>query len=344
IANTNIKNISASTALSSSFKSQMLGECLFWRAYFYFNLINYFGDVPLVVSPDVLETATLPKTPVAQVYDQIVKDLLDAKTKVSVNYPSADRARINKAVVSALLARVYLYTQKWSDAEAESTSLINSGGTYTLETNLNNVFIKTSNEVIWQVQSNVSAGITGVTKMGQNWIPSGTVPVFVLYDTLAKTFETGDQRKVNWTKSMVYNSQTFYYPYKYKIRVTSAAGNEFNVMFRLAEQYLIRAEARAQQSNFSGAQADINAIRSRAGLGAVTITDKNTALTALEKERWVELFTEWSDRWFNLKRTGRIDAVMKAVKPATWQPYQALYPIPLTDRNANPALKDNPGY
>jgi len=343
MANKNIEGIAGSTALSAGLKSQLIGECEFWRAYAYFYLINYFGNVPLVITTNVPANATLARSPVADVYKQILADLTDAKGRLSATYPSAERARINKWTASALLARVYLYQKDWVNAEAEAANVIGSG-TYSLEPNLANVFIKTSNEIIWQTVSlTPTAGVTGVTQMGRFWIPSGTVPLFVLYDTLPKTFETNDQRKTNWTKSIVYNSTTWYYPYKYKIRLTSASGNEYNVMFRLAEQYLIRSEARAMQNNFSGAQADLNAVRNRAGLANTTAATQADLLTALEHERWVELFTEMGDRWFNLRRTGRIDVVMKATKP-NWQPYEALYPIPTSELTANPQLKQNSGY
>ena len=114
-------------------------------------------------------------------------------------------------------------------------------------------------------------------------------------------------------------------------------------MFRLAEQYLIRSEARAQQNNLSGAASDLNTIRARAGLGVTPAATQADLLLAIEKERWVELFTEMSDRWFNLKRTGRIDAVLSLTKPQ-WQSFQALYPIPTTEITANPKLLQNPGY
>lgn len=345
-ANASIESIPSSTAYGSAFKTQMVGECKFWRAYCYFNLVNFFGDVPLTLSTDVNTNAKLAKTESAKIYDQIIADLTDAKNMVSAAYPSTERARVNKAAVSALLARVYLYKQRWADAEAEASSIISNSATYFLEPDLNKVFLKTSSEVIWQIISPVSAGITGVTKMGNFWIPAGTVPLFVLYDTLAKTFEANDKRKTNWTVPMVYNGSTFYYPFKYKIKNISVSGNEYYVMFRLAEQYLIRAEARAQQNKLSGvnsAESDINAVRQRAGLGNVSIATKEAAMTVLEHERWVELFTEMGDRWFNLKRTGRIDAVMALTK-SQWQPFQALYPIPLVDRTANPNLLDNPKY
>ena len=128
---------------------------------------------------------------------------------------------------------------------------------------------------------------------------------------------------------------------------TAVSGNEYYVMFRLAEQYLIRSEARAQQANISGAQDDLNAIRNRAGLGNTSATDLPGIMTALEHERWVELFTEYSDRWYNLRRTGRSDAVFSSEteKKATWKSYQALWPVPLSQYQANPSLlPNNPGY
>ena len=340
-ANKAIAGITGS-AFSAAYKNQLLGECKFWRAYAYFNLVNYYGGVPLVLSTDINANAVLPRTDTGTIYTQIVADLKDAENLLTTTYPSAERARVNKLTVQALLARVYLYQKNWSAAEAEATNVIGSG-VYSLETNLNNVFLKTSNEVIWQVISDVSSGITGVTKMGTAWIPSGTTPLFVLYDTLTKTFETGDQRKVNWTKSLSYNGSTFYYPYKYKIRVTTASGNEYNVMLRLAEQYLIRSEARAMQNNITGAQTDLNAVRNRAGLGNTSAATQADILTALEHERWVELFTEMGDRWFNLRRTARINTVLALTKPQ-WQNYQALYPIPIDEITANPNLTQNPGY
>ena len=341
IADLDIQGISGST-FGTAYKNQLIGECEFWRAYAYFNLVNFFGDVPLITTTDVATNALLPRTPSATIYRQMITDLSDAKNKVSVAYPSAEKARVNQATVFALLSRVYLYQQQWDSAEYYATQVIASG-TYSLESNLNNVFLKTSNETIWQTISNVAAGINGVTKMGASWIPATTAPVFVLYDTLAKTFEAGDLRKTDWTQPLVYNGTTYYYPYKYKDRILTTSGNEYNVMFRLAEQYLIRSEARAMQNNILGAQADLNMIRNRANLPNTTAASQADLLTALEHERWVELFTEMGDRWFNLRRTGRINAVMSVEKPL-WQPYQALYPLPQSEITANPNLTPTPGY
>jgi hypothetical protein len=308
------------------------------RAWYYFALVNFFGNVPLMVNTDAINNAKMPRDTTSNVYAQIEKDLVEAKALLTTTYPSAERARANKNVVSALLAKVYFYQSKWQQAEAEATAVISSG-TYSLTTSLANVFLNNSNETIWQVS--LANTTTPQTIMGSDWLPSGATPNVVLYDTLANTFEANDQRKVNWTKSITYLSKNYYYPFKYKVKTTTT-GTEYPILFRLGELYLTRGEARAQQNNLTGAQQDLDAVRNRAGLLNTTAATQPQLLAAFEHERWVELFTE-GDRWFNLKRTKKAPAVLSIIKPA-WQDFQQLYPIPQQDISANPNLKDNTGY
>ena len=120
------------------------------------------------------------------------------------------------------------------------------------------------------------------------------------------------------------------------------------MVFRLGEQYLIRAEARAQQNNLAGAISDIDMIRSRAGLPLINDTEpginKDNLLLAIEHERQIELFSEWGHRWLDLKRTGRAGAVLGPIK-ADWSSDDELYPIPQSERDKNPFLgEQNPGY
>jgi len=347
-ANTILQNLATTTAISARLKNQLTGEAKFWRAYLYFYLVNNYGDVPLVTTTDALQNARLPRTPKAKVYQQIVTDLTDAKSLLTDTYPSAEKARINREAASAFLSRVYLYlpTPDYVASETEATAVINSN-IYSLDA-LANVFLKTSKETIWQVQSN-SGSFSGVTRTGIAFLPSGTTPNFVLYSALVNAFEPNDQRKNIWAGSLVYNGTTYLYPAKYKNRNTSTNGNEYSVMLRLAEVYLNRAEARAQQNNISGAQDDLNKIRARAGLPNTTASDQASLLTAIAHDRWLELFTENADRWFSLKRTGTIAAVLSATKSLdipnyTWKANQALYPIPAAEILANPTLTQNPGY
>jgi len=119
------------------------------------------------------------------------------------------------------------------------------------------------------------------------------------------------------------------------------------MVLRLAEQYLIRAEARAQQNNVGGAQSDLNTIRTRAGLPNTTANDKTSLLAAIIHERQVELFSEWGHRWLDLKRSGNLDAMMAVVAPAkgaTWSSNWQWYPIPSYEIVQDPNLVQNPGY
>lgn len=335
-----IEGLTATTSLSANLKNQLLGEAKFWRAWLYFQLVNYFGKVPLVTTTDALRTSQLPRSEVADVYKQITTDLTEAKQLLSPTYPSGERARINRYVTAAFLARVYLYQSNWAAAEAEATEVIGSG-VYGLVTDLDKVFLMNSNETIWQIS--LAGTSTPATIMGAEFLPAATTPVFVLYDTLANTFEANDQRKALWTKTMTYAGKEYRYPYKYKLR-SATAGNEYPVMIRLAEMYLTRAEARANQAGkVEDGVKDLNLVRQRAQILplALTIT-KEQLLSAVEHEKWVELFTE-ADRWFNLKRLNRATAVLGLIKPS-WKPFQQLYPIPLQERNANPNLDDNPDY
>jgi hypothetical protein len=212
--------------------------------------------------------------------------------------------------------------------------------------------LKNSTEAIWQVQP-VASGRN--TEDGFSFILPGTGPnssinpVYLSNQQLS-SFEPGDQRKINWVGSVTPTPPgtiTYYFPYKYKSSVASGSATEYLMVFRLAEQYLIRAEARAQQNNFGGAQQDLNIIRARAGLLNTTANDKSSLLAAILHERQVELFTELGHRWLDLKRTNNVDAVMGAVTPlkgGTWQTKDQLYPVPVADILKNPNITQNSGY
>src|SRR5690606_30439071 len=119
---------------------------------------------------------------------------------------------------------------------------------------------------------------------------------------------------------------TYYYSSKYKA-LTDAPVTEYGMILRLAEQYLIRAEAYARLGNVPAAVADLNAIRGRAGAPLID-GDGDIDLPALiEKERVLELSCEWGHRWFDLKRTHRADAILAPLN-TQWKPWAVRYPIP----------------
>jgi hypothetical protein len=124
---------------------------------------------------------------------------------------------------------------------------------------------------------------------------------------------------------------------------------EYYMVLRLAEQYLIRAEAEANGAGggTAAAIADLNVIRGRAGLPALSPSlTPAQVITAVAHERQTELFAEWGHRWLDLKRTGQAGAVLSVIplKQPWLGAYQLLYPIPFTETQDDPNLVQNPGY
>lgn len=328
-----------SSAMPAGSKNQFIGEAKFIRGFCYFYLINLFGDVPLITTTDVNRNAVAVRSPISDVYDQIVADLLSAEELLPVNYgfSSNQRIRANKAAATALLARVYLYRGEWANAETKSSAVI-SLPSYSLSADLNSTFLANNNEAILQWGQNA----TDINTEPGSFIFTAQ-PSILSTNWLLNSFGTGDQRSSKWLKSGTYQSNTYFFPYKYKI--ITATASEYSVILRLAEQFLIRAEARARQNNIPAAVADINAVRQRAGLATISsVVSQDSCLNAVMQERRVELFAECGHRWFDLKRTNRVGPVLSAIKGASWQTTDALYPIPLSEIQKDPYLVQNPGY
>jgi hypothetical protein len=348
LANAALEALAVDSQLSTSYRNQLQGECTFMRAFYYFYLVNRFGNVPYVTSTNYAANQRLPATSASTIYSSMTQDLLQARQLMQPAYPSTGRLRPNRYTADALLARAYLYNKQWSNAETRCDSILNSG-LYALVSDLDNVFLDQSQEAIWQLGNSSLTYPKVAPTEGSPFTPilSFIAPYYSLSPFVIQAFDSGDLRQVHWVGSSNVGGVTYAYPYKYKNSIFSNPNNtaEDLMVFRLAEIYLIRAEARAQQGNFSGAMQDINLIRSRAGLGAVTAGDLPTAMGVILHERQTELFTEWGHRWFDLKRTDSINAVLGREKP--WWPadgHAALYPIPYTDLLYNPELSQNPGY
>jgi hypothetical protein len=337
-ANAVIEGVSNSSSITSNTRNQLLGEAKFVRAFCYFYLVNLFGDVPLVTSTNYQTNKSISRNAVAEVYETIINDLVDAEALMPASYISGDRIRPNKWTAATLLARVYLYQGNWAMAENEASKIIASP-LYSLST-IPNTFLKNSNETIWQLYP-VFAGFTWDAFY---FIPgTGVAPNYQITNNLINSFDSSDLRKTNWIGTATVQGQTYYYPSKYKSKLINSFA-EYFIVFRLAEVYLIRAEARAQQNNTLGALADLNVIRNRAGLSGSTANTSSALLNAIYHERQGELFAEWGHRWFDLKRTGNSSAVLTPLKGANWQPSDTLYPIPVIEIQNNIKLTQNTGY
>jgi hypothetical protein len=369
-----IEGLSRKNDLTSTIREQLLGEAMFLRSFLYFYLVNFYGDVPLVTGIDPEVNRLVVRTAKSKVYDFIIADLRASKGLLSKSYLDhslkpydafSERVRPTSWAASALLARVYLYTSDFLRAQEEATEIINASSIFDLSgVQLDEVFLKNSTEAIWQLQPVINGWNTQFARLfNLSASPVGftaTKNVFI-NPSLYEAFEKGDYRQTNWTKK--YNA--YYFSFKYKANrdatiIPSDPGpiTEYHMVFRLAEVYLIRAEARARTGNITEAVADLNIIRTRAR--AVPTVDvpnplpdlpsslsEAECLDAILKERRVELFMEWGHRWLDLKRTNTIDSVMGIVtlqKGSTWESSDQLYPLPIEDIIRNPNLVQNTGY
>lgn len=351
-ANALIEGVKSATSkeFTQAYRKRVLGEALAVRAMGYFYLVNLFENVPLALSIDYNDTKDLPSAKPATVYQQIINDLEEASAYLSENYDgnNVERIRINKWYVKAMLARVYLFTQNYEKAYQNANEVISRTDLFQLE-DLNHVFTVSSREVIFQLKQVNNTILRG------NATPEGyALTSKYLTPMLLNAFETGDNRKTAWTSAVVSNPYTpaGFSPAKYKINSTNFSFNgfrsEYYVVMRLAEMYLIRAEANMLRSavNKNAVIDDLNAIRERAGLNDLpyTLTDQQVT-DAIAQERRIELFAEWGHRWLDLKRTNKATEVLSGISyKQPWNQHQLLYPIPPPEILWDNNLSQNIGY
>ncbi len=341
-----LEGIGRSSALTPAVKEQLEGEARFTRALCHYYLVSLFGPVPIVQMTDYSVNAAIPRSSEEEVYAFIVNDLNIAMNllvpgyKSGTNMPATERVRPNKWTAVALLTRIYLQQGRWADAETEAGNVITASG-YSLMTDLNSSFLKGSTEAIFQLMAVVPRYNTYA---GANFILTTTPSSISIAPAFVNSFRYADRRQQAWTKSITTSSGIFYYPYKYKVGQNASAVSEYSMVLRLSEQILIRAEARAMQGKLMEGEADLNTVRQRAGLPALSGLTQTALLDSIQTERKFELMFETGDRWINLKRTGTIGSVLLPLKGSDWSEADQLYPIPQVERLRNPNLSQNAGY
>jgi starch-binding outer membrane protein, SusD/RagB family len=305
-------------------KDQLVAEAQLIRAFHYFNLVRYWGDVPLVLEPTTKADATLqvPRSTVTDVYKQINADIDAAFSKL----PATNSVgRVTRNAAMAFKARVALYQRDWNGVLTAAAQVTGR----TLAASTAGVFTtKNSTESIWELQFNttdqsglafflLSSGLGG-----RNEVRPST--------QLIGLYGAADNRRMLATS---FDQQIKYY------RIASQDDNV--VLFRLAEVILNRAEALVELNRLEDALVLLNQIRVRAGLAAspASLASDQTALrNEIFLQRRLELALE-GHYFFDLVRTGRA-----ATELANWRATQALLPIPEREINANPKLVQNSGY
>lgn len=343
-SNSIIENNRDNQALSEKTRDKAIGTAKFVRAFYYFYLVNMFGSVPLILSTGYTKTSLQARTPIDDIYKQIIMDLNDAVSLLPALL-TGEKTKISSLAAKAFLAKVYLYSKDWENAKKFSNEVINSGMVH-LDSDINKVFLANSSEAIWQL-----APQDGIGYIQEEIIllpfNQTVIPTYQISKNLYSSFEDGDKRQENWINYSIIDGEQYFYPFKYKVRTNSTVPTEYQMVFRLGEQYLIRAEAEAELNDIPGALKNVDMIRNRAGLTLFSSDgvqrSRDEVLRLIENERRHELFCEWGSRWFDIKRTGRSDEVFGKIKP-NWRSECQLFPIYYYQIIYNKNLVQNPGY
>ncbi len=329
-ANNILEAIPNVSGLSATDAAVARGEALFIRALHYSILNRYFGGVPLVLAPTrgISDESEVSRATTAEVWTQVETDLEEARGLLPTGRVIG---RATQGAADALLARVYLESGKYTQARDKATSVISSG-TYSLNPSFRSNFtVKNSPESIFELQysinhSNSQAFWYFPASLGGRL---GYAPSADLYNA----FPAGDARR----DASIALQGTQRYANKY-FRI--ANGDDNVIVLRLAEMYLIRAEANARlNAPAATVRADLNVLRTRAGLAPLgtDIDTQSELFDAILLERRLEMAFE-GQRFFDLRRLGRAEAVLQLA------PAKLLWPIPQAERDVNSNLAQNPGY
>lgn len=318
--------------LSTAERNRILGEAYFIRALGYFDLGRGWGGVQLQTKPTTdLESAKgVKRSSLQQTYDQVLADLTQAENFLPEDATTRNRAQ--KSTARALRARLHLYRKEWAQAEAFATQVI--GNTkYALVTPYNRFFTApfgTAESVL-----ELSFNNNDRNSFWNLWYPSTLGGQFTLKPSNPFVGKITSPSVGGNRNSLVAGTGNNVYGILYN---TSGTSTDPAYLIRIAELWLIRAEARAQQGKLVEALADLNAIRARANVPGATAATQADLWLAIEEENSLEFAFE-AHRWFDLVRTERVGAVLGIANRNFW-----LFPIPLSDVLSDPDVVQNPGY
>ncbi|WP_159474789.1 RagB/SusD family nutrient uptake outer membrane protein [Chryseobacterium sp. 18068] len=334
-----IEGCENSTLLNAQDKARISGEALLIRSLLFFYLQQMFGNIPYPVTTNYLINQSISKTPSDEVLQRIESDLTDVTQVLPNQYRNAERVYLNKKSAQLLLAKVYMTMQRWSEAETQLRDVLQSP-LYQIQNDLTKTFKKTSTNILWQLKpANNGDAVKEVIAYYFDYIPPYN---YALSNSLLSSFTASDLRKQRWMIPVTVGGNTWYRAGKYK----NLTGNtdEYSVVFRIEEAYLLLAESLAKQNKISEAIPFINAIRQRAGLTLLDTTiSQEVLLNEILNENRKEFFTETGHRMMDLKRMNKLE-LLKSVK-TNWKSEYQFWPVPERELLLNPNLNpQNNGY
>lgn len=318
--------------LTAAEKDKILGEAYFIRALSYFDLARGWGGVQLQLKPttDLQVLKGIKRSTLDQTYDQVLADLVLAEQLLPEDANTRNRAQ--KSAARALRARLHLYRSQWADAESYATKVI-SNTKYSLVKPYKTFFtapFQTSESVF-----ELAYSVNDKNSYWNLWYPSSAGGQFTLKPSDVLIAKLNNPAAGGTRNTLVAGSGATVYGVLYN---TTSTSSDPSYVIRIAELYLIRAEARAKQNKLADAAADLNLIRARADVPVTTAANQDALLTAIEEENAVEFAFE-AHRWFDLVRTERAGAVLGLNNRNYW-----LFPIPYSDVQSDPDVTQNPGY
>jgi len=381
-ANQVIDNVPNSN-IDAAIKTRVVGEAKFIRALMYFNLINLYGNVPLITAssqPDLRPAAVAPDV----AWAQVETDLKDAQNALPVSYTGADLGRATKGAATALLGRAYMMQKKWAEAATQLGTVVSSG-TYTLLPNYADNFVAANDnnqESIFEVQfagpQLLSAGTRGqnILKMigpcGVGFCDGEPTQWFYTQFLTETTTSGGVDPRLDAT--LFYNKpggmDVYGIPFAtryasrindkfwkkggeyYKVPDYQDWDNEINIkVMRLGGIKLLYAEALNETGQTSQAATQVNEVRARVSLAALpTGLNQAQMRDRIEHEELLELGLE-QERFLFLKRQGWLTDATRIATLLThdpdfsfFNPNKALLPIPQSERDLNPNVPQNPGW
>lgn len=342
-ANLAIEGLNKSTNLPLEVKNKLLAEALFIRAFTHFNLMNVYGKVPYILTSNYQTNRYVYRDEIKIIYENIEKDLLQAKEFLANTPLNTPNNRANKYAVAALLSKVYLYQEKWDKVLNESQVIIQNKN-LSFQQPIENQYKNESKSTIFQFSSTINGENT---LEGSYFIINNGPPTRVtLRKDFIELFHPSDKRLQYWTKkvSNVTNTESWYIPYKYKENENTGVSKENSIIFGLSEIVLMRAEAYFRTNELIFAVKEINIIREKAGLKPFNSSSPTEIQNELTTQRQLELFTEHGNRWFDLKRWKIAEEILIPIK-SNFKPRDLILPIPeselLINTNLNP---QNDGY
>jgi hypothetical protein len=363
--------------IDKDLKNRIIGEAKFLRGLYYFILVRFFGDVPLITVPQEPGDNLRPKrTDKAKVYEQIIADLTDAEQLLPPRseYSGNDIGRASKGAAAGLLAKVYLTLGQWDKVVTLANEVESLG--YALNPNYADNFDvnnKNSVESLFEIQYTGNAGEGFWDNTNQaSWLSTFTGPRNSNMvaggwgwnqptQEFVDSYEPGDLRKdvtilydgCPQFDGMDYDpgySTTGYNLRKFLVPKSIASSYDNSPMdfpvLRYADVLLMKAEALNNLGKTTEAEAPLNEVRARAGLPAVTGLSQADFKAKVLHERRMELAFE-GQRWFDLIRVDNGDYglnFLHSIGKVNATSKFLLLPIPQKEIDANPNLTQNPGY